>query len=80
MPHFESSLYAEKKSYQNHGDALHTSRVTALQTCCEREEAFDISNFSPISCNFVVAFCRKGVLSTQKLRLAARLQSVVFIG
>ena len=37
ISHFESSLYADKKSYENHGNALHTSRVTALQTCLERE-------------------------------------------
>ena len=38
----------------NHSDPLHTSRVTAPQTCPERKRAFDISKFLPISCNFKV--------------------------
>ena len=33
----ESSLYANKKSYKNHGNALNTSRVTVLQTRFKRE-------------------------------------------
>ena len=37
MSHFESSLYVDKKSYKIHGNVLHTSRVTPLQTCLERE-------------------------------------------
>ena len=42
ISHFESSLYADKKSYKNYGNALntaHTSRVTVLQTRLKRERS-----------------------------------------
>ena len=54
MSYFESSLYAKQRSYKNHDDALHTSRVTAPQTCRERERALDINKFSPIFFTFQV--------------------------
>ena len=39
ISHFESSLYADKKSYKNHGNTLNTSRVTVLQTRLKRERS-----------------------------------------
>ena len=40
ISYFESLLYADQKSYENSGDALRTSRVTAPRTCRERERSF----------------------------------------
>ena len=39
ISHFESSLYTDKKSYKNHGNALNTSRVTVFQTRLKRERS-----------------------------------------
>ena len=48
--YFKSSRIADKKSYKNHDDPLHASRVMAPK----RQETFNIRTCSPISCNFQV--------------------------
>ena len=54
ISYFESSLYADQKSYENHGGVLQASRVTAPQICREKEGNLWYKEVFPISYNFQV--------------------------